>query len=55
MDKDKNLTKDDYIKLISRLSDRYGDKLLMLMDECDKNNLMSITFEEARNFYQKLI
>ena len=49
------MSKDDYIKLISSNSDRYGDKLVLLMDKYNKNNLRDITLEEAKEFYKKQI
>ena len=49
------MSKDDYIKLISSNSSRYGDKLLLLMDKYNKNNLRDITLEEAKEFYKKRI
>ena len=48
------MSKDDYIKLISSNSDRYGDKLLLLMDKYNKLNLMEITLEEAKEFWEEL-
>ena len=48
------MSKDDYIKLISANSDRYGDKLLLLMDKYNKNNLRDITLEEAKEFWEML-
>ena len=48
------MTKDDYIKLISSKSDRYGDKLVVLMDKYNKNNLRDITLEEAKEFWEEL-
>ena len=45
----------EYIKLLSDISDRYGDKLLLLLEQYNKNNLQEITFEEAKEFYEKLI
>ena len=44
----------EYIKLLSDISDRYGDKLLLLLERYNKNNLQEITFEEAKEFYEKL-
>jgi len=46
------MSKDDYIKLISSNSDRYGDKLVLLMDKYNKNNLRDITLEEAKSFWE---
>ena len=44
----------EYIKLLSDISDRYGDKLLLLLKRYNKNNLQEITFEEVKEFYEKL-
>ena len=44
----------EYIKLLSDISDRYGDKLLLLLERYSKNNLQEITFEEAKEFCEKL-
>jgi hypothetical protein len=48
------MNKDDYIKLISSNSSRYGDKLLLLMDKYNKSNLRDITLTEAKEFWEKL-
>ena len=48
------MNKEQYIKLISSKSDRYGDKLLELMDKYNKNNLMEITLEEAKEFWEEI-
>ena len=45
----------EYIKIISNYSNRYGDKLLELLDINGKTNLQEITFEEAKEFYENLI
>ena len=45
----------EYIKIISNYSNRYGDKLLELLDINEKTNLQEITFEEAKEFYENLI
>ena len=50
----KIMEKWEYIKLLSDISDRYGDKLLLLLERYNKNNLQEITFEEAKEFYEKL-
>ena len=47
------MSKDDYIKLISSKSDRYGDKLVLLMDKYNKNNLRDITLDEAKEFWEE--
>jgi len=48
------MSKDDYIKLISSNSDRYGDKLVLLMDKYNKSNLRDITLDEAKEFWEEL-
>lgn len=48
------MSKDDYIKLISSNSNKYGDKLVLLMDKYNKNNLRDITLEEAKEFWESL-
>jgi len=49
------MNKWNYIEKISAVSDRYGDKLVLLMDKYNKNNLRDITLEEAKEFYKKQI
>ena len=44
----------EYIKIISNYSNRYGNKLLELLDINRKTNLQEITFEEAKEFCEKL-
>ncbi len=48
------MNKWNYIEKISAVSDRYGDKLVLLMDKYNKNNLNEITFEEAKEFWEEL-
>ena len=48
------MRKDDYIKLISSKSNRYGDKLLELMKKYNKLSLKEITLEEAKEFWDML-
>ena len=48
------MSKDDYIKLISSNSSRYGDKLLLLMEKYNKSNLKDITLDEAKEFWEEL-
>ena len=43
-----------YINKVSKLSDRYGDKLLEMMDLFKKDSLCHITYEEAKSFYENL-
>lgn len=49
------MNKWEYIEIISNYSNRYGDKLLELLDINEKDNLQEITFEEAKEFYENLI
>ena len=44
----------NYIEKISAVSDKYGDKLVLLMDKYNKNNLRDITLEEAKEFWEAL-
>ena len=48
------MSKWNYIEKISKLSDRYGDKLLELMDRYNVNNLREITEEQAKEYYEEL-
>lgn len=48
------MSKWNYIKKISATSDKYGDKLLLLMDKYNKSNLRDITLEEAKEFWEML-
>lgn len=45
----------DYIRIISKISDPYGDKLLLLMDKYNANCLLEITQEQAREFLNELM
>ena len=44
----------DYISKISKSSDRYGNKLILLMDAYDMSNLQEITLTEAKEFWNKI-
>lgn len=48
------MDKNFYINKISGLSDRYGDKLLLLMDKYNVDNLSTITAEDAKEFYEQI-
>lgn len=53
----KNVTKinkDYYIRKISSLSNRYGDKLIELMELHNCGNLQQVTEEQAKEFYNKI-
>lgn len=42
-----------YIKLISNMSNKSDDKLLKMLDYYNKISLREITFDEAKEFYEK--
>ena len=44
----------EYIKIISNYSNKYGDKLLELLDINEKTNLQEITLDEAKRYCEKL-
>lgn len=48
------MTKDDYIVLISNMSDRYGDQLVLLMEEYGCYNLQQLTLEQVENYYERI-
>lgn len=48
-------TVDDYLNLIGKKSNKFGDKLLQLMNTYNKSRLIDITYEEAKEFYEKVI
>lgn len=43
-----------YIDKVSKASNKYGDKLIEMMDLYNKNNLREIAIEEAKEFYEQL-
>lgn len=45
-----NYSKQHYIRMISQASNRYGDKLLQLMDRYNKHCLSDITLSESVQF-----
>lgn len=46
---------DYYLEKISKMSNRFGDKLLELMERNNKVKLIDITNIEAKEFYDYLI
>jgi len=46
--------KDKYIKLISGMSDRYGNKLLDCMDKNNVTNLHDISVQDLKEFYEQI-
>lgn len=49
-----NMDKWTYIEKISAESDKYGDKLQLLMDKYNAINLQEITYEQAKEFWESL-
>lgn len=54
MKKGDKMDKWDYISKISKSSDRYGNKLILLMDTYDRSNLQEITLTETKEFWNKI-
>lgn len=48
------MSKDEYIKLISGLSDKYGDKLLDVMDKNNVTSLAELSKEDLKEYYEQL-
>ena len=48
------IIKDYYIRKISSLSSRYGDKLIELMELYNCSNLQQVTEEQVKEFYNKI-
>lgn len=46
---------DYYLSEISKMSNKFGDKLMSLMNTYNKSKLIDITVEEAKEFYENLI
>lgn len=46
---------DWYLTQISKSSNRFGDKLSLLMQMYDKNCLRDVSIDEAKEFYEKFI
>ena len=45
------MLKIDYIKEISKMSDRRGNKLIAMMDRYNRICIDDITYEEAKEYY----
>lgn len=43
-----------YIEKISKKSDKYGDRLIEMMELYNRENLCEITLEEVMEFYEKI-
>lgn len=44
----------NYIKLISKMSDSRSSYLLELMDRYNVRNLQTITYEQAKEYYEEI-
>lgn len=45
----------DYVRKISNMSNRYGDKLINMLNTYNKMNLQEITCEEAKEYYINML
>lgn len=43
-----------YIKLISKLSDKHGNKLLDMLNKYNKYGLKDLTYQEAKAYWEQL-
>lgn len=51
--KEQNSKTVSYKKLISQASDRYGSKLIELMNYYNVHNLQMVSEEQAKEYYEK--
>lgn len=49
------MTKLEYIRTISSMSNRRGDKLIDMMDKYNRRCLDDITYDEAKEYYEELL
>ena len=49
------MKKIDYIRAISSISNRRGDKLVDMMDKYNRRRLDDVTYEEAKKYYEELL
>lgn len=49
------MTKDDYIKLISKASNKFGDKLNAMLSYYNTHGLRELTLEQVKEYYEKYI
>lgn len=47
--------KEEYIKKISKLGDRYGNTLIDLLDYYNKFGLRELTLEEVKYYYENVL
>ena len=43
-----------YIKLIGKLSDKHGDKLLDMLNQYNKYGLKDLTYQEVKDYWEKM-
>lgn len=44
----------EYIRAISAMSNRRGDKLVAMMDKYNRRCLDDVTYDEAKEYYEEL-
>ena len=49
------MEKIDYIRAISSLSNRRGDKLVDMMDKYNRRCLDDVTYDEVKEYYEELL
>lgn len=49
------MTKLEYIRAISSMSNRRGDKLVAMMDKYNRRCLDDVTYDEAKEYYEELL
>jgi hypothetical protein len=49
------MTKDDYIRLISKASNKFGDKLNAMLDYYNVYRLRDLTLEQVKEYYEKYV
>ena len=49
------MEKIDYIRAISSMSNRRGDKLIDMMDKYNRRCLDDVTYDEAKEYYEELL
>ena len=49
------MTKDDYIRLITKASNKFGDKLNAMLDYYNVYRLRDLTLEQVKEYYEKYV
>jgi hypothetical protein len=49
------MTKDDYIRLISKASNKFGNKLNAMLDYYDTHGLRDLTLDQVKEYYEKYV